>query len=66
MAVSAHSDETRVGMARYAVLAEFSGGTLCGPGATNPLLGKAPVPRLHGAGPPQLGVPTLRVKYLTT
>jgi hypothetical protein len=32
MAVSADSDETKVGMARCAVLAAFSGGTLCGQG----------------------------------
>jgi len=44
-------------MARRAVLAAFSGGTSV-PNATNPSLGEAPVPRLHGAGTPQRGVPT--------
>jgi hypothetical protein len=49
--------ETKVGMARCAVPAAFSGGTLrAWSKATNPSLGEAPIPRLHGAGTPQRGV----------
>jgi hypothetical protein len=55
--LSTRSSEAKVGMARCAVPAAFSGGTFV-PGATNPSLREAPVPRLHGAGTPQRGVPT--------
>ena len=57
MSISARSDETKVGMARCAVPAAFSGGTLRAQGHEL-IAGQTPVPRLHGAGTPQRGIPT--------
>jgi hypothetical protein len=55
MTVSAANDETKVGMARCAVPAAFSGGILRVEGHKSIA---RPVPRLHGAGTPQRGIPT--------
>ena len=56
MSISAGGNETKVGMARCAVPAAFSGGTLRAQGHEL-IAGQTPVPRLHGAGTPQRGVP---------
>ena len=57
MSISAGGNETKVGMARCAVPAAFSGGTLRA--QRHELIAReALIPRLHGAGTPQRGVPT--------
>jgi hypothetical protein len=57
MNISAESDKTKVGMARCAVPAAFSGGTLRAP--DHKLIARwSTIPRLHGAGTPQRGIPT--------
>ena len=60
MSISARSDETKVGMARCAVPAAFSGGILRVEGHES--IARS-VPRLHGAGTPQRGVPTFASVY---
>jgi len=57
MNISAGSNETKVGRARCAVPAAFSGGTLRVADHKS-IAWWSTIPRLHGAGTPQRGIPT--------